>query len=274
MPASKRCLVLAPCLLVGACASWPGMENPTLALAPKIALLRMTGATRMQSPGGSGPTTNPPSGVEQLGAGKRDEELGVALTYGDGFSGFEADYMLLDMQTSTLGVTAAPWGSIPGGVAVDTKILMDELRLRYIAQLFEWTDEDDEYWFKAGAGIQLAHHEMNFTVRQDGTSNSQKIEIKDDLSPYLALRLAGGRGAATVTLDLNGNDGWEFGTGDLDGQFYDVSVQANYYFEAQDLTVFGGYRRFDIPASGSQGPFRFDTDFTLDGLFFGLRFVF
>lgn len=262
----------AAALLLCSCSSWPGLEDPSLSIAPRMSLLKMQGRTRMQS--GAPPANNLSSGVERVGAGERDEELGLRIGYGDGFSGFEAEYMFLDTEATKIGQTEAPWGSIPFGVDVRSKSIMDEIRLRYIAGLFSWTDEDEENWFKAGLGAQFTHREMNFTITQDGTDNSQKIEIKDDLSPMLAARLAGGRGPWSVQADFAINDDWAFGTGNLEGRFTDMQARANYYFEDQDLTLFAGYRRFEIPATGNEGDLRYDVDFTLDGLFFGFSFQF
>ena len=232
-----------------------------------VALYRMTGKTRMQ-PGAQ------PSTMGQLAAGKRDEDPAARISYGDGFSGFDLDYLLLDMKTPTVGQTQDVWGSIPAGVDVLTEVKLEEIRLRYIAGLYDYQDEDEEKWFKAGLGVQLGHKELSLDVRQDGTSNSQKIKPTDDVTPYIAFRLAGGRGPIGVTADFAYNDDWAIGTGDLEGRMFDLEIRASYYIEAQDLTLFGGYRRFDIPASGNEGPNRYDIDVTVDGYFFGFQFVF
>ena len=77
-----------------------------------------------------------------------------------------------------------------------------------------------------------------------------------------------------MQIDYSVNGDWGLGTGDMNNWFFDFAIQANYYLEAQDLTLFGGYRRFDIRAKGSQGSAQYRTNFTFDGLFFGFRFLF
>ena len=257
------------------CASWPGLQDPTLSIAPKIALYQARGTTQMTHKNAQQSAQS----LQSLGSGSRDEELEARVTYGDGFSGFDVDYLILNMESTELGETTQGWGTVRSGETVNSLMAMDEVRLRYIARLpWEYGDEDTETWLKAGAGLQLTHRELNLTVTEiDGSgsvNNSQKIEIKDDLSPMLAVRLAGGRGPLDLMIDYAINSDWGIGTGDLKKQFFDLSIQANYYLEAQDLTLFGGYRRFDIRARGNEGPAEYRADFTFDGLFFGFRFQF
>jgi hypothetical protein len=251
------------------------LKDPSLTVAPKISLYRVHGTTQMQHNN----VAQAAQTAQDLGTGTRDEELAGRLSYGDGFSGFDLDYLVLSIESTEPGQAKQGWGTIRPGEAVNSSIDMDEVRLRYIAILpWGYGDEDSEIWFKTGAGLQLTHREFNFTVTETngtgGTNNSQKIEIKDDLSPMLAVRLAGGRGPLDMQIDYAVNGDWGLGTGDLNNWFFDFAVQANYYLEAQDLTLFGGYRRFDIRAKGSEGSAQYRTDFTLDGLFFGFRFLF
>lgn len=260
---------------LGSCASWPGFEDPVVTLAPKISLFRVRGTTQMAQNN----VAQQPQTIRDLGMGARDEELAARLSYGDGFSGFDIDYLLVRMESTTEGRASQNWGSIRQGETVNSGLTMDEIRLRYIGQLpWDYLSEDEATWFKAGIGLQLAHRELSFRVNEVNGSgsinNSQSIEIKDDLSPMLAVRLAGGRGPVNLQVDYAVNDDWGIGTGDFEKRFFDLSIQLNYYLEAQDLTLFGGYRRFDIRARGTEGSSEYRTDFSFDGLYFGFRFLF
>jgi hypothetical protein len=248
------------------------MDDPSWSLAPELALFQLTGRTQMQSV--APPFLRGVQTLDNFGAGNRDEQLGVRLSYGAGFSGFDLDYHRSDMHSTEIGRTTEDWGAIPAGTDVTSRILMEEIRLRYVAAIYDWADAETEGWFKAGVGLQLAHREIDFTARDVNSTNAQRIAIKDDVAPMLAVRLAAGRGPLDVTLDYAINDDWGFGTGDFDQRFYDLSVRASYFLEAQDLTLFGGYRRFDIPSRGNEQGLEYRTDFTFDGLFFGLRFIF
>ncbi|MEE2886257.1 MAG: hypothetical protein VX951_02385 [Planctomycetota bacterium] len=272
---TSRPLLLLLAGSLASCATWPGLEDPSLSISPKMNLFRVHGDTRMQH-------NNVPQdsqSIESLGGGRRDEELAARMTYGDGFSGFDIDYLLLDMESTELGTTNQGWGTVRQYETVNSRLAMDEVRLRYIAQLpWEYLSDGEEIWLKAGVGMQLVHRELNLTVTEvsgsGGVNNSQKIEVKNAASPMLAIRLAGGSGPLDVLVDYAVNDDWRIGGGDFKKRFFDFAIQANYYLEAQDLTLFGGYRRFDVRAHGSEGPAEYQTDFTFDGLFFGFRFQF
>ena len=62
------------------CATWPGLDNPTLTVSPEYTAFRMTGTTRMES--GSPPTKGDNLSVADLGASDREDNLGVMLSYG------------------------------------------------------------------------------------------------------------------------------------------------------------------------------------------------
>jgi hypothetical protein len=266
-------ICLAGTTLFAGCAAWPGLDDPLLSIAPEYTLFQMTGQTRMEA----GPPNLGRRGknsVAQLGADDREDNIGVRASYGDGVSGFEFHYGRFESHSSQTGLALNDWGNIPRGEVVDTRVTMDEFRLRYIAAMGLYEGEDEDEWLQAGVGVQLGHKEMTFDVRGVSTGVGQKIEIKDDISPMLAVRVAGHRGPWGVTLDLAYNYDWSLGTGDITGAFYDASVRVSYYLEAQDITVFGGYRRFDIPARGRDGILEYDVDFTLDGYVFGFEFDF
>ena len=77
-----------------------------------------------------------------------------------------------------------------------------------------------------------------------------------------------------ITVDYAFHGDWSLGTGDLRGRFDDFSILASYFVEGQDLTIFGGYRRFEVPAQGHEGIFQYEVDFTFDGYVFGVEFLF
>lgn len=260
--------------------SWPGLDDPTLTIAPEYTALRMKGKTRMES--GIPPTRNSNLTVQDLGADGREDNIGIRLSYGNDTSGFDFHYNRFEAHSSGLGEARDAWGAIPAPSGspltpdeVDTRVTMDEFRARYIASFTMWEDEDlEDYWFTAGVGLQVGHKEMTFDVRGITSNTGQKILIKDDLSPMLAIRLQAQRGQLGVRLDAAINDDWSVGTGNLTGRFYDVSLVASYYLDAQDLTVFAGYRRFNITSRGNEAHLEFDTDFVLDGYLLGVQFIF
>ncbi len=272
-------LCVAAFSALSSCAAWPGLDDPTLTISPEYTALRMTGKTRMES--GTPSTRRAYLSVADLGANDREDNVGLRLSYGDGASGFDLHYGRFEAHSAGTGVALDDWGDIPGPSGapptpeqVDTRVTMDEFRARYIASFCVYENEDEEEWLKVGFGLQVGHKEMTFDVRGINTDTGQKIHIKDDLSPMLALRIAGQRGPLGIGLEIAYNDDWSIGTGDIEGEFYDVTIQASYFLEAQDLTVFAGYRRFDIPARGDEGGHEYDTDFTLDGYILGFRFAF
>ena len=272
-------LCVVACTALPGCAAWPGLDDPTLTVSPEYTALRLTGETRMES--GSPPAKGNYLSVADLGASDREDNLGVMLSYGEDASGFDLHYGRFEAHSSGSGVAFDAWGNIPGPSGtpsmpeqVDTRVTMDEFRARYVASFLLYEDDDEEAWLRAGAGLQLGHKEMTFDVRGINSGTAQKIEIKDDVSPMLAVRIAGKRGPIGLNIDFAYNPDLSFGTGDLHGAFYDLTILANYFLEAQELTVFAGYRRFDIPARGHEGINEFDTDFTLDGYILGFKFEF
>jgi hypothetical protein len=270
--------ILTICLAGGtsltSCASWPGLDDPFISIAPEYTLFRLKGQTRMEA-GTPNFGRRGENSVSDLGADDREDNVGIRATYGDGASGFEFHYARFESHSSQTGVAKNEWGVIPLGETVDTRVTMDEFRLRYIAAWALYSGADDEEWIKAGVGLQLGHRELSFDIRGISSGVGQKIQIKDDITPMLAVRIAGRQGPWGVTIDLAYNHDWSFGTGDFNGSLYDGSIRASYYVEAQDVTIFGGYRRFNLPARGGMaGGHEFDTDFTVDGYVLGFEYVF
>lgn len=263
---------LAAMVCTAACQSWPGLAEPVMTLSPQLSLLRPTGDTRM------GPTpghTNASQRLRRLGVTDRDEGIGGKLTYGDedGIAGFEFEYLKLEFHDDP-GTTTSDWGAIPAFAATDARLHLEEYRLRYLVDVLDYKHEDTGTWFKAGVGLQLNHRELRLTVTDIGTSSAQRLEARDIASPQAAVRLAGGRGPVALTADLAINGGWELGSRDLEGSYYDFSVLASYTLEGQDLALYGGYRRFQIRAEGHSDTQLYDLDFTFDGWVLGVRFTF
>ena len=264
----------AAAILLGAggCASWPGLDNPQISLAPYLALYTLEGQARMQSAAGGAIVNNAAMPIATLGLRERDDDWGGTLAIGDGFSGFELSYLRLDMDDTETGTLTADFGAVPAGTVVNATAKMDEFRFGYVAQAFLW-ENDQGLYAKLGGGLTLVHRELDFVVQQEDGPARQAIRAKDVGLPYLKGRLDVGYRQFGIDVDYAWNPDLELG-GDFSGTLQDLEVVAHFTLEDQDLTLYAGYRRSDLPASSREGPFRYDADFELEGFFLGIRFSF
>jgi predicted porin len=161
---------------------------------------------------------------------------------------------------------------LDAGDFVRTQVRMDEWRLRYIARVFEH-ETDNELRARFGLGATLAHRDLDFDAVEVSSARRQALHIKDDGVVYAAARAEVGYGALALRGDYGFSRNWTFG-GDWHGDFHDLELTANYAFADQDVTVFAGYRRSELPARGQQSGQDFDADFVLDGFFVGARLGF
>lgn len=264
------------CILAGliatACSSLPGLDFAELTLRPQYHLAKLRGKTRMQSAPGGGPIVdNAAMDLKTFGTRKRDDDYGGIVAYGDGFSGFEFGYAQFDIDSTERGTLTADYGMLPNGTRVVSSFRLEEFRLRYIGQIFEYETED-EVSIRLGIGPLLAHREATFTATEDGTALSQITRFKDDGVLYSAARLRGEYRGFSVTADYAWSD-LNFG-GEFEGPMQDYSVLASYALEDQDIKFFAGFRWVELPASRTQNSFQFDHDFRLEGWMLGAELTF
>lgn len=253
------------------CSSWPGFDRPHTEAGAYLALYTLRGRAKMQSQGASGVQDNPGMALSDFGVGARDDDVGGFLTVGDGFSGAELNYLKVTMADTTPGTLTAPFGTLALGEMVTTAAEMDEWRLRYVAKLLEH-EFGNQTRVEFGAGAAVAHRRFEFFPKR-ASGDGQILTAKDRGVPYLAARLRGSRGPASINLDWAYVDGIDFG-GDFDGRMQDVELTGRYEFVRQDVTVFVGYRFTELPARGQEGDFAYEANLRLEGYQLGMQLRF
>jgi len=265
--ALKKLLTLAlPAALLAAmpaCSWLPGFDDPQLALHPYYTQFEVEGRTSMGSP---------LIDLNDLGLGDHESDFGSGVTYGDGFSGLRFDVLLMDQKPKQTETLPANYGTLMGGDSVRSEFKMQAFRLSYTALVYEYEHEEDEWWVKVGVGPMLSYQEIKFRVDSTTSTSFERFKLQGGI-PFPAATLAAGRGPLSVTAIYAYNDDVAFGA-DFEGTFQDIEIRANYYFEDQDITVFAGWRRLDLPGSKAEDGFRVDADFKISGAFLGLELVF
>ena len=257
------------------CSSLPGLQHPRVTVVPQLVLLEFEGDTAMQSPGsGGGPNVNNGQvDFGELGVSERDDEFAGAIYIGDGFSGVDFTTTLFDLKGSAGGTLTENWGNFLAGDVISTKINGFDVRLRYIAQLYEWWSEDEEWSVRLGAGAALGHREFRWRMTESTGTRTQSLDISDDGLPSAAVRAAVGYQNVGLRADYTINPDLSFG-GDFEDIQQELELTAFYAFEDQDLKVTAGYRRTELRAAGDCNSLRYDMDFALDGFVFGLELTF
>lgn len=258
--------------LLAGCAAVPGLDDPRVEFAPYYAAYRLGGDTSLQSGSGGSVVSNAPIDTSAFALNRRDDDYGGSLSLGDGFSGFDLHYLKLEMKALSATPLPAGWGALDAGDLVRTQVDLDEWRLRYIARVFAH-ETDNELSARLGLGAALAHRDLDFDAVEINSARRQTLHLEDDGVAYAAARAELGYGAMTLRADYAFSSDWTFG-GEWHGDFHDLELAANYLFADQDLAVFAGYRRSELPARGQQSGLDFDADFVLDGFFVGVRFGF
>ncbi len=266
-------LLLPLASLCAGCSGLPGLDAPQVELIPKLAILRVKGDAAMQSTTTGGAVrSNARIGLSELGVDDRDEDVGGTIAMGDGFSGFEIDYQRLDQKSSRTGTLGAAFGAIEAGDVVQTKVFMDEFRLRYTAGIVDWEPVDGAR-LRAGPAVALTHREIEFQTIEQTLARAQTLEIKDDGVAYIGARARLDVGPLGFQIDWGVSPDWTFG-GDFRGTMHDLEATVAYRFADHDVTAFGGYRRSELEAEGYRDDRRFDADLLIDGYVFGLRLSF
>lgn len=273
-PRVIRTILLVAALGVSTgCSSLPGFDRPQVDVAAHLAVYQLRGRARMQSiAGGGGLQENGNVDLHDLGVGERDDDVGGTISVGDGFSGTTLSYQKLTMQDSRPATVPTAFGALVPGDEVRTKVVMDELRLRYIGEVYE-LQLKNKVEFTFGLGGAIAHRDLELFPKRTSDGTGQILQIKDDGVPYLAGRGRATYGQTSVQLDWAHNFGLDFG-GDFDGDLQDIEITVRYAFPLQNVSVYGGWRRSDLPAGGHMGPFTYAAAFVLEGYFLGAEMRF
>ena len=255
------------------CSSLPGFDRPQVDVAAHLAVYRLRGRARMQSvASGGGLQENAAIDIQDLGIGQRDDDVGGTISVGDGFSGADFSYQKLTMAVAEPVTVTTPFGGLMAGDEIKTKVDMDEVRARYIGKVYG-LQLKNQAEFTFGLGGVLAHRELEIFARRTADGTGQRLVIEDNGVPYLAARVRAQYGPTSLQVDWAYNFGLDFG-GDFEGEMQDLEVMANYAFPLQNVSVFAGWRRSELPAGGHATPLAYATDLVLDGYFLGARMRF
>lgn len=264
--------------MLGACESIPGLEDPVIGVAPYYAAYEVRGNTFMQSldPVTMAIENNGTVDLENFGVNGRDNDVGIDVSLGDGFSGFELSYYRLDQVNQDKGRLNENWGNLLEDDLVRAVLEMDEFRLNYTAAILDqsWDFRDEEMRLQVGIGGTIAHREFVMRVREEtGLLREDRVELADDGVLYGTARGRLSWRGASVGVDFGYSDDWNLG-GDFKGVLQDLEINGRYELDYQNVAVFGGWRRSQIPAQGTRGDLRVNTDFEIQGFFLGLEFGF
>ncbi len=227
----------------------------------------------MQSNSGGPIVDNPSMDIQTFGIDDEETDLGFRLEVGDGLSGVSVDFIDLRNESNTSGTLTNDWGNMMAGDTVNTSLHMSNLRLRWLFG-HTFAVDDSQVW-RAGLGLgpMLTHRRFRMTVSEVSGLRSQKMEFHDDGQVYVAARGRVSWNSVDLTVDYAVSEDWNFG-GEFDGTQQDLEVMLSYTTNNGRMALFGGYQYSEFPASGNEGPFDFDADFTLDGYLFGLTIIF
>jgi hypothetical protein len=258
-------LTLPVTLLVAmpSCSWLPGFDDPRFTVHPYYTQYEVEG--RVGSPSPLIPLTD-------LGLGDDESDYGGGMAYGDGFSGLRFDAIVMDQEPKKTRTLPANFGTVMGGDSVRSEFKMQAYRLSYTALVYDYKNQEDEWWVKAGIGPMVTYQQIRFRVDSTTSSNSQRIKLEGGI-PFPAATLAAGRGPLSVTATYAYIENVAFGS-DFDGSFQDIDVRVNYYFEDPDVTLFAGWRRMDLPGSKFENGVDTEADFRIKGLFLGLELTF
>ncbi len=269
---NRALTTLILCLATTACESMPGLgEDARVGLEGQYHMRKLTGASQMQYVN-NGIKNGSPVTVEEFGFSDREDDYGGQLSYGDGFSGIEVRFLQLDMQTSTRGMSTSAWGALPDGAVTNASFFMDEWKINYFGQLYEYEFEN-EAKFRFALGGTLAHRDAMFRVDEVDVANGQDLNMKDQGVPYIGARIRGEFRGVSLQAQYDWNGRITFG-GDFQGDLTDAEIRLAYAIEDQDLSLFVAHTWSDLPASGNEQGLRYDAEFSLDGFIVGARFEF
>jgi hypothetical protein len=274
-----RAFVLVPLLLPFAalsCTGMPGLDTPRVTLSPRLYLDRLGGGAAMQSLQGTTPVDNPSQSVGAFGQESDDEDWGLVIKAGDGFSGFEGEYRKIELEDADRGTLVADFGRLISGDDVDARFEMDAWRVAYFGEIagrHREPDAEDDIELRLAGGAALTWRDGSFAATQSGGGLQQSFHLEDRGAAWLGLRGRVAWREASLDLDWLVNPDLSFG-GNFDGWAQDVEVMARYRFPDQDVTVLAGYRWSELDASGTADGLRFDSEFSVTAIVLGIEFDF
>ena len=102
---------------------------------------------------------------------------------------------------------------------------------------------------------------------------SQRLEMKDDGTIYIAVRSRISYSGVALTADYAFSDGMNFG-GDFEGTQEDIQITLSYTPENQRMELLAGFQYSGFPGEGRQGNLQYSNDFSLEGYYLGLAMNF
>jgi hypothetical protein len=273
--AAMRTLVvpLMATLLSGC--TFAALAEPSVHVSPYLALYQLRGKTSVDSfADPNSPTTiqsNAPQAMRNFGQDRHREDLGIRANLGDGFAGLHGEYYRLDMDTARRGQLEQSWGNLQQGDLASVAARMDEFRLGYIEQIAEMRTDyrDDELRLQIGAGGTITSRAMDLRARESTNARQQSVKASGD-AIFVALRARASWRDFSLDLDYAASPSFLALTGDIDGLSQDVEARLTYRLPQRDIRFFAGMRYSVFSASGNTGPFRYDSEFLIDGLQFGI----
>ena len=183
------------------------------------------------------------------------------------------------MSTSLKGELNTDYGTLEPGDVVRGQAEMDEFRLAFNAQLFDYEVpfRDDALRMRFGVGPAVALRDFSFRASMDVPDpmdpRDQRFSIDDDGILYGAVRGRVDFKEVNLTVDFRHAEDTTFG-GDFDGTAQDFEIELGWEPELQNVRLFAGYRRQKLGASGVSEDAPYLTDFVIDGfrVGFGTRF--
>ena len=260
---------------LAACNTNQVLGEPRILVSPYYAINELRGDISLQSDPGTGPEDNATQSLRTFGQNHADDDWGIRADIGDGFAGIRFDWLAMDGNTSRHGNLDDDWGALLDGDRVRMATRLDEYRLGYVHPL--WNAATDyrgqPLRLDLAAGAYVAHRNLQLRTRTEDGLRQQNVELTDHGAVYPTVRLRATWRELRCDIDYGISPELQFG-GDFDGVLQDLELRLGWTFARQDVTVFGGWRRSELPADGHEGALGFDADLVLQGFQLGMSVVF
>lgn len=244
-------------------------DNPKVSLGVSGMMLDLTGQGRMDSLIGANKQVNDYVDIgRSLSLSGLSFGFGSSAVWGDGLAGAELHYLYWTSPDLARGMLTQDFGDLRRNDTIKSESKLNQIRLQYIVKVAEYDIED--VTLRAGVGAGMHHNFFDVDMRAANAARSQTIDFADDGIPVAIVRAQAEWKPLRGTIEgafSHGN--W----GDIDGTVLDLKAVLEYRMQ-NGIWVWGGYRAYDLPASGSKQGADFDFDMELAGWIFGIRMDF
>lgn len=262
-------------LALAACNSFPATADPRVQVSPYLAIYQLRGNLGLQNDPGTGPQDNRRHELRTFGLGDHEEDVGVAVQIGDGFTGLTFDYYRLDHSTTSTGILDDEFGALQIGDEVSMRATMDELRIGYIGEV--WSSEveyrDRPLEMQVGVGGIVAHRDLALRASTVDGARRQNVDIADSGVVYPAVHFRATWHQVRFDARYAISPDLSFG-GDFEGTLQDIEAKFSYTVPYQDITLFAGYRYSVLPVDGTQQGLAYTGDLRIDGFLLGVQVSF